>query len=146
MSNIGDKCESVVRRSGSYWKEYLQGKLSGWQLLSNYKRPLQYKHKEDSFLFDFNSVINQKINLHSKQQKYTTFQIMLTAYQILLYKYSKQNDFLIGISQGENKYLDIKLNKSLLPLRVTEIGQLTIRELLQKTQESVTDHLWYQEI
>uniref|UniRef100_UPI001374D320 non-ribosomal peptide synthetase n=1 Tax=Bacillus cereus TaxID=1396 RepID=UPI001374D320 len=146
MSNIGDKCESVVRRSGSYWKEYLQGKLSGWQLLSNYKKPLQYKYKEDSFLFDFNSVINQKINLHSKQQKYTNFQIMLTAYQILLYRYSKQNDFLIGISQGENKYLDIKLNKSLLPLRVTEIGQLTIRELLQKTQESVTDHLWYQEI
>ena len=85
----------ILEQQLSYWKD----KLSGYQTLAlptDYPRPSQVDYKGAYQAFSLNKKISQKLRTLAKDYGVTLHSVMLSATNILLGKYTGQQDIIIG--------------------------------------------------
>ncbi|MCV9934615.1 condensation domain-containing protein, partial [Flavobacterium sp. LS1R47] len=86
---------SVLEDQLSYWK----GKLSGYELLefpTDYARPATIDYKGEDYDFKINSKITERLRALAQQEGLTLNNVMLSSINIMLGKYTGQNDIVIG--------------------------------------------------
>lgn len=87
----------------SYWKERLGGDLPLLQLPTDYLRPNTQTYKGALLEETLGSSLSTAIQQMSQDAGTTLFTTLLAAYQVLLYRYTSQDDILVGTPVANRK-------------------------------------------
>jgi NAD(P)-dependent dehydrogenase (short-subunit alcohol dehydrogenase family) len=89
-----------MRRLWNYWKQELNGDLPLLTLPSSRPRPASFLPRGEQITLEFDSELTHAIHEAARQSKATTFAFLLSAFQILLFSYSGQDDLLVGTTSS----------------------------------------------
>jgi amino acid adenylation domain-containing protein len=86
-----------LRQQLAYWEKQLEG-VEVLQLPADFSRPVIQSTKGAVKRFTLDSALSQQLQQFSRQQDVTLFMTLLTAFKVLLYRYSGQEDICVGSS------------------------------------------------
>jgi amino acid adenylation domain-containing protein len=86
-----------LRKQLAYWEKQLEG-VEVLQLPADFSRPVIQSTKGAVKRFTLDSALSQQLQQFSRQQDVTLFMTLLTAFKVLLYRYSGQEDICVGSS------------------------------------------------
>jgi amino acid adenylation domain-containing protein len=124
-----------------YWKQQLAGINPILEIPTDYPRPLIQTYTESGRQsLRLSPTLSKSIQALGRQQEVTLFMTMLAAFQILLYRYSGQEDIIVGSpSAGRNQpeieeLIGFFINT--LVLRGDLSGNPSFKELLAQVRET----------
>ena len=140
----------VLDKQLSYWKERLRGSVSPLELPADRPR----RGGETSTAAHVAKVLPvellQSLKSLSQRHNATLFMALLTAFQILLYRVSGQDDIVVGSPIAGRTQLETEkllgFFVNTLPMRIDMSGRPTFAELLNRVRSVVLDALKHQEL
>ncbi|HZR43847.1 MAG TPA: amino acid adenylation domain-containing protein, partial [Ktedonobacteraceae bacterium] len=136
-------------RHWNYWQHELAGELPLISLPIDKPRPPRQTYQGASHSFALSDDLSSKLRALANAEKVTLFTLMLAAYQTLLFRYTNQEDIVIGTpALGRNR---VDLEKVIgylanpVMLRANFAGNPTFKELLDQTKRSVLEGLEHQD-
>src|SRR3989440_5667677 len=123
----------------NYWKQQLAGAPSGLKLPTAHSYPAMPTRRCAIQPFALGQHLRGALEALSLQEGVTLFTIVLAAFQTLLYRYTGQDDLLIGTMISERTHPQVQgligvfLNP--LILRINLSGNPTFRELIVRVRE-----------
>jgi amino acid adenylation domain-containing protein len=123
----------------SYWKKQLSGAPAVLELPTDHPRPPTQTFRGAMQSLVLSKTLVESLKTLGQQEGVTSFMILLAAFKILLYRYTGQDDIVIGIPiAGRNRseienLIGFFLNT--LVLRTDLSGHPTFRELLARVRE-----------
>jgi len=128
----------TLEKQMSYWKEKLAGGESLLKLPTDRPRPATPTYRGEQFTISLPSELLSKLNELSQAEGTTLFMTLLAAYQVLLARYSGQEDVTVGspIAGRNRQELEglIGFFVNMLVLRTDLSGNPTFRELLARVR------------
>jgi len=97
-----------LKRQEEYWLEKFQGELPGLNLPLNYPRPEVQDFTGDIVIFALGQEVAEQIDRLAKETGATLFMVLLAMYYVLLYKYSGQEDIVIGSILAGRNHVDLE--------------------------------------
>ncbi|MDU5143001.1 MAG: amino acid adenylation domain-containing protein [Paenibacillus dendritiformis] len=91
-----------------FWLERLAGELPVLQLPTDYSRPPQQRFEGKMLPFELDKALAVKLTELSHKTGATLYMILLSAFQVLLHKYSGSEDVLIGIPVAGRSHEDVE--------------------------------------
>jgi amino acid adenylation domain-containing protein len=120
----------------NYWKERLKG-VEPLNLFTDQPRSDVKGTNKASIDFFIDEKSGKQLNSFSEQHNVTLFVTLLTAYKVLLYRYSNQEDICVGNAVLNNEETEYFLNA--LALRTELNGNDYFEELLQRVNTTVNE-------
>ncbi|WP_066496034.1 non-ribosomal peptide synthetase [Abyssisolibacter fermentans] len=126
------------KKQEEYWLNQFKGEIPILQLPTDYKRPLVKSCVGKDYRFVIDQKITNKLHKLMNETSTTTFMVLLTAYNILLFKYSGQEDIIIGSPIAgrinEDLYSIIGMFVNMIPIRTYPQYTKSFRELLEEVK------------
>jgi amino acid adenylation domain-containing protein len=142
----GDPIEDQL----NFWKERLKGARSVLDLPTDRQRPSMETFRGASLTFDLPASLSAKLRSMACASDVTLFILLLTAFRILLYRYTGQEDICIGTpvaNRDRTEFQDlIGLFANTLVMRNDVVGDPTFSELLQQERKAALDAYSHQEL
>jgi hypothetical protein len=141
----GDVIESQL----SYWREQLAGAPLALGLPTDHPRPAVQTFRGARDLISLPGGLLGALKALSKQEGATMFMTALAAYNLLLYRCSKQRDILVGLTVSNRErpetvgMLGYLLNMVTLRTRLSD--RISFRELLRRVREAVVGAFAHQD-
>ncbi|RCJ23464.1 hypothetical protein A6S26_02665 [Nostoc sp. ATCC 43529] len=133
-----------------YWQENLSGNLPILELPSDYPRPLEPTYQGTRQSIVIPKSLTDALNALSRQEGTTLFMTLLAAFQTLLFRYTGQEDILVGapISNRHRSELEglIGFLLNTLVLRTNLSGSPSFRQLLGRVREVALSGYMYQDL
>ncbi|MEG4215636.1 amino acid adenylation domain-containing protein [Microcoleus sp. Pol14C6] len=129
----------ILETQLTYWKQQLSGSAAVLNLPTDFSRPAVQSYKGGRQLFELPENLTEAIRQLSRREKTTPFMTLLAAFKTLLYRYTGQEDILVGSpiasrNSSETESL-IGFFVNTLVLRTDLNGNPTFRELLNRVRE-----------
>jgi amino acid adenylation domain-containing protein len=83
-------------RLWDYWKKQLGGALPVLNLQHDHLRPAVQTYRGSSYNFELDVVLTRQLKTLGKNHDATLYMTLLAAFQVLLYRYTGQEDILVG--------------------------------------------------
>lgn len=141
----GSRLEEHLR----FWKE----KLSGYRLLqlrTDFTRPALRQYEGAQLHFSFGKEISNSLRIFAKNEGVTLFSVLLSGLNILLSKYSAQDDIIIGTPVANRSH---RQTDKIIGFFVNVLAQRTIlnksgdfRELVQQVHLAMKETQQYQNL
>jgi len=134
----------------AYWKQQLTGAPTTLELPIDHPRPAVPTYRGSIQSFTLSRNLTGELKAFCQQEGYTLYVSLLAAFSILLYRYTSQEDILIGTatagrSQTElQKLMGVFINT--LVMRTDLRGNPSVRELLARLREMTIDAQTYQDV
>jgi len=134
----------------SYWKRQLAGVTTGSALPADYPLPTTPTFQGTSKWLALSPDLSRKLTDLSKREGVTLFMTLLAAFKILLYRFTSQEDIVVGSPiAGRNRaeledLIGFFINT--LALRTSLSGNPTFRELLQRVKQTAIDAYTHQDL
>ena len=129
----------VLKDLLAYWQQHLSGVPITLDLPTDHPRPSVQHYKGNSLSFLIPDEMRVILHQLSKAEGATLFMILLATFQVLLYRYSGQEDFLVGTPVANRTYQEteqlIGCFINTLVLRSCVRGNPPFRGLLQHVRE-----------
>ena len=140
----------ALNRQLAYWGSQLADAPRQLELPTDRPRPSDQRYHGDTVSFTLPSMTVPQLTALSGKQRASPFMTLLAVFQILLFRYSGQRDFLIGTpiagrSQIEMESL-IGFFVNTLVLRAQLTGQPTFREVLKQVRETCLQAYTFQDV
>lgn len=125
----------------AYWKQKLKGASALLDLPSDKLRPKKPSYHGDAYTFCFPEKLSVELGALARQKNVSLFSLLFTIIAALLYRYSQQQDFIIGAAYGIranpqiNQLIGFFVN--MLPIRIQQNNKLAFCELLQQVHVSL---------
>jgi len=133
-----------------YWKQQLSGELPVLQLPADRPRPSVTTFAGAKQYFTFSTTLTNALKQLSKREDATLFMSLLAAFNILLYRYTHQEDILIGSPIANRNRAELEgmlgLFVNTLVLRNNLSGNPTFRELLHRVRQVTLDAYAHQDL
>ena len=127
-----------LERQLSYWKTQLAD-LTMLELPTDRPRPKQQSYQGAQEIIQLSAALTQGLKTLSQQQNVTLFMTLLAAFQVLLHRYSGQDDIVVGtVTAGRNRQeLEnlIGFFVNTLALRADLSGTPSFNQLLIRVRE-----------
>ncbi|MBU7586537.1 MAG: AMP-binding protein, partial [Nostoc sp. TH1S01] len=134
----------------NYWKQKLGGSLPVLQLPTDYPRPAVQSYKGKTHSFTLSKSLTTALKALSQQAGATLFMTLLTAFKILLYRYSQQEDIIIGTAIANRNLPQIEkligFFVNTLVLRTDVSGNPSFLDLLARVKETTLDAYTHQDL
>ncbi|MEH1828470.1 MAG: amino acid adenylation domain-containing protein [Nostoc sp.] len=134
----------------NYWKQQLSGELPTLQLPTDHPRPSVTTFAGSKQYFTFSKPLTEALRQLSQQADSTLFMSLLAAFNILLYRYTDQEDILIGSPIANRNQAELEgmlgLFVNTLVLRNNLSGNPSFRELLHRVREVTLDAYAHQDL
>ena len=134
----------------NYWREKFQGEIPLLNLPTDYPRPALETFKGSFYALNISSELVIKFKQLSKQLNTTLFMVLLTAFKVLLYRYTHEEDIIVGTPIAGRNYLEIEgligFFVNTLALRTDLSGNPTFDELLQRVKQTSQEAYTHQEL
>ena len=131
-----------------YWRQHLAG-VPSLELPSDHIRPPVQSYKGVEPKCSVPPPVLERLKIISRQHGCTLFMTMLAAFAILVQRYSRQDDFVVGIPMANRTTPDVEpligLFINTLPLRVNVLGNPTFVDLLQRIRSTSLDAFTHQD-
>lgn len=91
--------EEAIKREKSlmtFWQEYMNDAPPLLELPLDYARPSQASNEGASFNFSISAELREQLDSTARKYKASSFVILMSAYILLLSRYTNQNDVVIG--------------------------------------------------
>ncbi|URZ17238.1 non-ribosomal peptide synthetase [Clostridium felsineum] len=88
--------DGYFKNQEKYWIDNLSGDLPILNLPTDYPRPQKQSFEGNIVKGKIEMNLTEKIKKFSKENNYTLYIVLLAAYNILLYKYTSQEDIIVG--------------------------------------------------
>ncbi|WP_139488459.1 non-ribosomal peptide synthase/polyketide synthase [Brevibacillus dissolubilis] len=140
----------VLDQQLSYWKEKLQGSEPLLALPTDRPRPAEQSYQGALYSAVFPTELLTKLQAMSREEGSTLFMTLLAAFQLLLSRYTGQDDILVGSPvAGRNR----KETESLigffintLVMRTDLSGEPSFREVLARVRETALNAYAHQDL
>jgi len=123
-----------------YWKRQLAGAPTTLDLPTDRPRPSVQRFRGAAKSFVFPKTLSEEVARVSRQFGVTPFMTLLAGFQLLLSRYSGQDDVLVGAIIANRNRAEIEgligLFANTLPLRTKLDGDPTFRELLERVKDN----------
>jgi amino acid adenylation domain-containing protein len=86
----------VLQKQLSYWKKHLGGQLPVLELPFDHQRPAVQTFQGTQKEFHLTETLSENIVQFTRQQRCSLFMTLQAAFNILLYRYSGQDDIMVG--------------------------------------------------
>ena len=133
-----------------YWKKKLANSPTLLELPTDFSRPPIQKHKGKRIQFEMDQDLVNELTILANKESVTLYILFLAAYNILLHKYSKSEDILIGtpVAGRNRKEIEpiIGLFVNTLVLRNTFSKDYSIKHFLQNVKRVFVEAMNHQEI
>jgi amino acid adenylation domain-containing protein len=127
----------------AYWEEKLAGEIPVLNLPTDRPRPLTQTFRGASHFFKLDEVLTKKLKSFAQAQRTTLYTLLLTAFQVLLHRYTGQEDILVGSpsSGRQRRELEGIVGYCVNPivLRSKLAGDPPLKVLLNQVRETVLD-------
>ncbi len=137
-------------RQISYWKRQLDGAPVLLELATDRPRPPVQTFVGARRYVELPEALVQRLRMLSNREGVTLFMTLLAAFDVLLWRYSGQDDVIVGtpIAGRNRSELEgvIGLFANTLPLRVDLSGMPSFRELLIRVRDTALDAYSHQDI
>jgi amino acid adenylation domain-containing protein len=134
----------------NYWKRQLGGCLPVLQLPTDYPRPAVQSYKGKNYSFTVPKSLTTALKTLSQQAGATLFMTLLTAFKILLYRYSQENDIIIGTAIANRNLPQIEkligFFVNTLVLRTDVSNNPSFLDLLARVKETTLDAYTHQDL
>ncbi|MBE7527126.1 MAG: hypothetical protein HS120_06000 [Burkholderiales bacterium] len=121
-----------------YWKQQLAGTPAVLELPTDRSRPAVQSYQGADYRFTISKNITAQLNALSQQQGVTLFMTLLTAFNILLSRYSNQHDICVGTPVANRNRIEIEgligFFVNTLILRTDLSGNPAFTQLLKKVK------------
>ncbi|MDZ8084257.1 MAG: amino acid adenylation domain-containing protein [Nostoc sp. DedQUE12b] len=128
--------KSKVFSQKIYWLNKLSGELPETNLILDYIRPSLSSTKNKSVNFDLSHDLSQETMKLAKGSYFSVYLILVSALNILLQKYTRNNDVIVGIPIYE-KICTIDLSSKVIPLRIQITPEISFKDFLFQVKDSV---------
>ncbi|HHP7244180.1 MAG TPA: amino acid adenylation domain-containing protein [Elainellaceae cyanobacterium] len=133
--------EVSLKADLDFWKNQLNDAPSVLNLPSDYPRSSVQTFAGSSRLFRLPGSLARALKVFSQQSGVTLFMTLLTAFQILLYRYTGMADILVGTPVANRNRVEteplIGCFVNTLVLRTNLLGDPSFQELLERVREVV---------
>nr|WP_238360613.1 non-ribosomal peptide synthetase [Iningainema tapete] len=142
----GEVLESLV----TYWKQQIGGELPLLELPTDRLRPPVQTYRGAKQTLKFSLDLSKKIKTLTQQEGVTLFITLLAAFKVLLYRYSGQEDLIVGSAIANRNRIEIEgligFFVNTLVLRTDLSGNPSFRELLQRVREVALQAYTHQDL
>jgi amino acid adenylation domain-containing protein len=119
-----------------HWKKILSGDLPILELPTDRSRPVMQSYRGARYHFLISPAFSSQIKAFCQREHITSFQLLLSAYTLLLMRYTGQEDIIIGcpFANRSRSELDgmLGLFVNTLPIRIKAQGNPSVREFLSQ--------------
>jgi amino acid adenylation domain-containing protein len=133
----------------SYWQKQLAGVSPILELPADRPRPPRFSHRGAAVPCRLEPELTRRLKELAAEEGVTLYAVLLTTFQVLLGRYSGQDDFIIGSPfagrsrSAFERVVGCFIN--MLPLRANLSGHPPFRELLRRTSATVLEALQHQD-
>ncbi|HLG60395.1 MAG TPA: amino acid adenylation domain-containing protein [Ktedonosporobacter sp.] len=140
----------VLENLLAYWKRQLAQFPEALILHTDYPRPAAPTFRGATYTFTLPNALTQALKEISVQEQVTLFMTLLAAFQVLLHRYTGQDEFVIGSPVANRALPDtdrlIGLFVNTLVLRANLTGNPTFRDLLRRVRETTLNAYIHQDL
>lgn len=128
----------AIELQKQYWLTQFEGELPVLNLPVDFPRPLNQTFEGRNYYFGSDTQTVERIFTFIKEKKVTLNMFMLTVYNILLSKYTSQEDIIIGTPASGRTHADLEpiigMFVNTLALRNYPAGEKTFEQFLQEVK------------
>ena len=128
-----------MERQLAYWRQQMAGAAPVLEMPSDFVRPAQPSYRGRSEGLLISHAVIESLKQFSRQEGATLFMSLLAAFDVLLWRYSGQQDIVVGTPIANRRPAEVEeligLFFNTLVLRVALEGEESYRELLKKVKE-----------
>nr|WP_267255905.1 condensation domain-containing protein [Nostoc sphaeroides] len=129
----------VLQTQLNYWKQQLGGNLPILELPSDRPRPAIQSNNGATQRFQLSKSLTEKLKNLSNQEGVTLYMTLLAAFKVLLYRYTQQEDIIVGTPIANRDRTEIEgligFFVNTLVMRTNLANNPTCREFLQQVRE-----------
>ncbi len=133
----------------AYWQETLAGDLPSLNLPADRPRPPVQTYSGASHLFSLDERLSERLKALAHQERVTSFMLLLAAFQTLLYRYTDQEDILVGTPAAGRGRSDVQRTFGYLAnpvvLRADFSDNPTFKNLLGRVRQTVIGAIEHQD-
>src|SRR5215212_1454241 len=133
----------VLEEQFAYWQQQLGGTLPILELPADRPRPALQTYNGSSLSFSLSRPLSESLKSLCKAEGVTLFMTLLAAFKVLLYRYTGQEDLIVGspIANRHRQELEnlIGFFVNTLAMRTDLSGNPTFEELLKRVRETALD-------
>ncbi|HJR08153.1 MAG TPA: amino acid adenylation domain-containing protein [Pyrinomonadaceae bacterium] len=131
--------EKVLEKQLAYWRQQLDGAPTVLELPADKPRPEVETHHGASVLFSLNEEVYAGLKNVSREESVTLFMTLLAAFNVLLSRYSGQEDIIVGTPVANRNRAEVEdligFFSNTLALRAKPEAGLSFRQLLRQVKE-----------
>ena len=132
-----------------FWKTTLEG-MTPLSFPTDYPRPITQSTRGSLLEFSVPSQLASAISVFSNQQGVTLFNTLLAAFNVLLYRYTNQQDVCVGTVVANRPIEDLEnligFFTNTIPIRNTVDGDASFTGLLQQVKQTTLRAFAYQDV
>ena len=140
----------VLDNQLSYWKQELRGLPPLLELPTDRPRPSMQTFDGNFRAFKLSSDLTKKLRALSQSENATLFMTLLSAFEVLLHRYSGQEDLAIGTPIANRTRAELEgligFFVNTLVLRADLGGEPSFRELLSRTRQGALNAYAHQDV
>ncbi len=140
----------VLQVQLDYWQEKLRGSLPALELPTDHLRPALQTYNGSTVSLVHSPKLTEGLKTLSRREGVTLFVTLLAAFQLLLLRYTGQEDFLVGTPIANRNRAEIEgligLFMNTLVMRSDLSGNPSFRELLGRVQETALGAYAHQDL
>ncbi len=97
-----------IKKQEEYWVKRFEGEIPLLQMPTDYSRPNAKSFEGDRYNFVLDEELSSAINRLAKESGTTLYMVLMAVYNILLSKYSNQNDIVVGSPVAGRQNADLE--------------------------------------
>lgn len=140
----------ACRQTEAFWSKQYERPYTQFEIPIDFPRPSNRTYKSDRADFALDNNLVEKLKSTGKSYGSSLVTVLLTAFEVYLYRLSSQEDIVVGLAaagqsaSGYNNLVGHCVN--LLPVRSTPNGDLSYAEYLRSRKGEIMDAYDYQQL
>lgn len=130
--------DEILTEQLAFWKKHLGDRLPVLELPSDHTRPSRLSFRGALHFFQFSEQLSEAVQQFKKQESTTVFNVLLAAFKALLFRYTGQEDLLVGVPTANRNRSELRqligFFVNTLVLRTQINGDLSFRQLLGRVK------------
>ncbi len=136
-------------KMSAYWRQQLDGAPHQIDLPTDHARPAIQSFRGSTLGFMLDDDLTHRVLQMAAQQNVTLFTLLLSAYNVLLHRYTGQKDFLVGSPMSGRQHSELRHSVGYfvnpVPLRSQISDDPTFASYLRTLKETISNGLEHQQ-
>ncbi|MGB7604143.1 MAG: amino acid adenylation domain-containing protein, partial [Lutisporaceae bacterium] len=129
-----------IKAQEEYWLKQFEGEIPVLNLPTDYQRPALQSFEGDTIEFEIDKTLTNKLRQIAKATGSTMYMVLLSSFNVLLSKYSGQEDIIVGSPIAGRPHADLEnimgMFVNTLTMRNYPSGEKTFKEFLREVKEN----------